>query len=49
MAFYTSTMSQLEIIKDAVAGRTTDDIRIVPEDERVARELYTETLPSGAI
>jgi hypothetical protein len=49
MSFYTSVVSQLEIIKDAVAGRITEDMRIVPEDERVARELYTEALPSGAI
>lgn len=49
MVFYTSAVSRLEIMKDAVAGRITEDMNIVPDDEKGALELYTEALPSGVI
>jgi hypothetical protein len=49
MVIYTSAVSRLEIMKDAVAERITEDMSIVPDDEKAARELYSEALPSGAI
>ena len=49
MVFYTSAVSRLEIMKDAVAERVAEDMNIVPDDEKAALELYTEALPSGAI